>query len=144
LKAPWEIKEDKWDFNLKSISFIPRAVIILKKHGVFKTKGLLMSVVDGFIFKTNLTPLSPCFDFKTKTGVELPKTGATFYCIGIWKTGTAVTYHFYISARKYSLQHYRLKDCRGWGRSISKLVSLALSPSSRAIEHSVGAVDKCR
>jgi len=39
-------------------------------------------VVERFIFKNNLIMLSLCFTFTPKTGVELPKTGVSFYVEG--------------------------------------------------------------
>jgi len=39
-------------------------------------------IVDWFIFKNNLITLSPCFTFLPKTGIGLPKTGVSFYCVG--------------------------------------------------------------
>ena len=38
-------------------------------------------VVDRFTFKTKEITLSPCFDLIPKTGVGLPKSGVSFYCV---------------------------------------------------------------
>ena len=38
-------------------------------------------IVDRLIFKNNIITLPSCFTFIPKTGVELPKTGVSFYCV---------------------------------------------------------------
>jgi len=38
-------------------------------------------VIDRFTLQNNKITLSLCFTFISKTGVGLPKTGASFYCV---------------------------------------------------------------
>jgi len=38
-------------------------------------------VVDRDIFQNNQITLLPCFTFISKTGMGLPKTGDSFYCV---------------------------------------------------------------
>jgi len=42
---------------------------------------LIDMVVYRFIFRNNPITLYPCFTLIPKTGVELPKTGVSFYCV---------------------------------------------------------------
>jgi len=45
-------------------------------------RGLFIDVVvERFIFKNNQFTLFPSFTFIPNTGVELPKTGVTFYYV---------------------------------------------------------------
>jgi len=48
-------------------------------------------IVDRFNFKSNQITLSPCSTFTPETGLGLPKTRVSFYCVSVLILGVKLT-----------------------------------------------------
>jgi len=64
-------------------------------------------IVDSFIFKNNQITLSPCSTFLTKTGMGLPRTEGSVYCVGLAYTSFVV--HRKLAIRSLLIKIHQLR-----------------------------------